>query len=74
MLMRWVENWARNKRLLAIDLFSIEERVGFYQGLGYEVLGEKPLQLGKEVYIKMRRKLLYNLNPPSPMLEHVKRL
>ncbi len=70
MLLRWVENWARNNRLLAIDLFAILDRISWYKRYGYSELDEKSMPLGSEAFQKMRRKLLYNMNPPSPLLDY----
>lgn len=63
-LMRWAETYARAARMTAIDLWSIEARMGFYSHHGYVAQGER-MDLGGEgeVYHLMRRRLLYNLKP-----------
>lgn len=63
-LMRWAETFARAARMSAIELWAIEQRVGFYERQGYEPLGDR-MDLGGtgEVYHLMRRRLLYNLKP-----------
>lgn len=63
LLMRWAENWARNHRLLSVDLYSLQERIGFYKHIGYELTPEPPLHLKEETLHRMRRKLLYNIDP-----------
>lgn len=61
-LMRWAEIFARTHNCTGIVLWAIEDRVGWYSDMGYNLAGEE-LDLGNEKYKKMSRKLLYNLKP-----------
>ena len=64
LLMRWVETFARSSKCTAIELWSISDRVGWYEKHGYNLLGEAKLDLGGgEVYEKMSRRILYNVKP-----------
>ncbi|MGA3050350.1 MAG: GNAT family N-acetyltransferase [Chitinispirillaceae bacterium] len=62
-LMRWAESWARSNNCIGINLWAIDERIGFYTNLGFETCQGKEMQLGKEKYTSMFRKLLYNIDP-----------
>lgn len=71
-LMRWVENWARNNQCRAIELLAIEEQITFYRHFGFELLPNSQIVLsttkkGKyETYHRMSRRLLYNIDPNLP--------
>ncbi|OGP66847.1 MAG: hypothetical protein A2031_06900 [Deltaproteobacteria bacterium RBG_19FT_COMBO_43_11] len=59
-LMRFAETCARSNNCDSICLWGINDRQDFYKHVGYKpTLNE--LDLGKEKYIFMQRKLLYNL-------------
>jgi GNAT superfamily N-acetyltransferase len=64
LLMRWVENWARNYRMLEINLYAIEDRLYFYEHIGYKKDEKrKPIILTDGSYFLMSRRLLYNIEP-----------
>lgn len=61
-LLRWAETWARSANCNEVNLWSINNRVSFYEHFGFTLTGET-LDLGNgEQYAHMRRVLLYNLD------------
>ena len=61
-LMRWAENLARHRGCLESTLWSIEDRVSYYEKLGYANSGER-LALGADgVFCKLKKRILYNLH------------
>lgn len=71
LLMRWAETYARSLSCEAIELWAIESRQDWYQDRGYEVLSGETMDIGKgEKYVKMRRRLLYNIRPSEEMYLH----
>lgn len=64
LLIRWADNWARNQACNALDLFAIEDRVAFYENLGFVKVPGILLELGMdERYFRMRRRIVYNVRP-----------
>lgn len=61
-LFRWAETWARSRCFGGVELWAYEARIEFYEHMGYTRTSTS-LDLGKERYLLMRRKLLYNLHP-----------
>jgi GNAT superfamily N-acetyltransferase/hypoxanthine-guanine phosphoribosyltransferase len=60
-LMRWAEHCARHKNCSRIELWAVQDKVKFYEHLGYESKGKEPLHLSGEDFWRMHKKLLYNL-------------
>ena len=61
-LMRWAEHYARHENCSNIELWAVENRVKWYQGMEYLHAGEQaPLKLAGTRFFKMRKKLLFNL-------------
>lgn len=65
LLMRWVENWARNHKLYEVELYAIKDRIGFYTYMKFEPSPRDLLELDGEFFHPMRRRLLYNIDPDS---------
>jgi N-acetylglutamate synthase-like GNAT family acetyltransferase len=66
---RWAETFARSSRCPSVELWAIENRVAWYQTLGFEEVPGEFLDLGpSEKYKKMRRRLLYNVKPEDLLL------
>lgn len=65
LLLRWAEAYARSSRCQAIDLWAHEPLVRHYQEIEYHpVVGMEPLLAGGgERYIRMRKRILYNVKP-----------
>jgi GNAT superfamily N-acetyltransferase len=64
LLLRWVENWARNYQLLEVELWSIKNEIEFYEHMKYKVVsGADSMNLDDEEFVLMTRRLLYNIEP-----------
>ncbi len=60
-LIRWAENLARHRGCRESTLWSIENRVQYYQRFEYKLTGDN-LPLGKDgQFFRMRKGILYNL-------------
>ncbi|WP_216332548.1 GNAT family N-acetyltransferase [Rhizobium sp. X9] len=69
LLLRWVENWARNHKLAVINLWAIEKELPFYRHMKYQpIAGEEMMELDGENFVKMSRRLLYNIDPEMLMV------
>jgi len=60
-LMRWAEHLARHGTCARMELWAIDDRVPWYQKMGYEVVPNEELQLENDKFLLMTKKLLYNL-------------
>lgn len=60
-LMRWAETLARSNDYHEMELWAINDRVQFYEHMGFASRGQN-LDLGSEKYVLMGRKLLYHLD------------
>lgn len=61
---RWAETFARSSRCATIDLWAIQNKIGWYKSLGFEEVPNETLDLGPaEKYQRMRRRILYNVKP-----------
>ena len=66
-LIRWAETWARSCRCDMIELWSIENKISWYNRLDFDLVeGTKPLKLSAtETYKLMRRPILYHISPEA---------
>jgi|ERR1051326_4742481 GNAT superfamily N-acetyltransferase len=63
-LMRWAETSARNLCCSEMRLWGIREHVDVYAHLGFEVIvPEATMTLDGEVYIHMRKRVIYHIKP-----------
>jgi GNAT superfamily N-acetyltransferase len=60
-LMRWAEHYARHRNCKVIELLAVDNKVEWYQKLGYTTIPDKPLRLSGHDFYTMSKKLLYNL-------------
>jgi GNAT superfamily N-acetyltransferase len=60
MLMRWAETCGRNEHCLNVQLWSAEDRKGWYGKMGYQLAG-KEMTLDGVKFLLMTKKMLYNL-------------
>jgi N-acetylglutamate synthase-like GNAT family acetyltransferase len=66
---RWAETFARSSRCAAIDIWAIQNKIGWYKTLGFEEIPNETLDLGPaEKYQRMRRRILYNVKPEDMMV------
>lgn len=56
-LLRWAETLARFSNHKLLELWAIENEVGFYRKNEYEVVGSESLTLGEEKYVLMVKRL-----------------
>ena len=62
LLVRFAENLARHGACKTVRLFSIENRVKFYQDQGYKVIqGDDWIALDDEHYIAMGKRILHHI-------------
>ncbi len=60
-LVRWAETLARSCRCEVVELWSIGDRVGFYEDLGFSIVEGKKITYDRNTsFIYMQRKILYN--------------
>jgi GNAT superfamily N-acetyltransferase len=62
MLVRWAETWARSSDCHSIELWAIEGRMDFYENKGFVRTSQKLDLGGGEIYIRMCREILYNID------------
>jgi GNAT superfamily N-acetyltransferase/hypoxanthine-guanine phosphoribosyltransferase len=61
-LIRWAEHWGRHANCSRVELWALEDRVQWYRDRGYEgVEGSSPLRLPTATFVKLRKRILYNL-------------
>ena len=60
-LLRWAEHWARHANCPHIELWAVDNLVGWYQRKGYKSENVAPLSIYGTLFRKMTKKTLYNL-------------
>jgi GNAT superfamily N-acetyltransferase len=59
-LMRFADTMARQFDCQGVHLHAIKDKLDFYKGFGYKVVGETPLRLDDEEYWPMEKPVIYN--------------
>lgn len=60
-LMRWAEHYARNSECADVELMAVDNKVDWYEKLGFQRVHSRPLTLSGHQFFRMRKKLLYHL-------------